>query len=220
MLKKSGLIAVGSLALSAASSFAISFNTSVGSQPSNVGTITLSQVNSTTVDVLFQFSASNYGFLNTGGQHTPFTFTLAGVETGVSASFLQPSGGTYGSQPYTFTLNLADSDNTPYGTFGIGIDILPDGGGNQGSGNAYYGTLEFNLIRTGGLLVTDFTTNSLGYYFGADLTDGQNTGAQGWKTPGGTPGTNDFKVPDAGSTVILLGAALTGLGMMSRRFKK
>ena len=220
MFKKSALIAVGSLALSAATSFAISFNTSVGSQPSNVGTITLSQVDNTTVDVLFQFSASNYGFLNTGGPHTPFAFTLAGVETGVSASFLQPSGGTYGSQPYTFTLNLANSDNNPYGTFGIGIDILPDGGGNQGSGNAYYGTLEFNLIRTGGLLVNDFTTNSLGYYFAADLTDGNKTGAQGWNTPGGTPGTNDFKVPDAGSTVILLGAALTGLGMMSRRFKK
>jgi len=76
------------------------FTTSTGVQPSNVGTITLTQVNSTTVDVLVDLidttlPAPQYGFINTGGPHTPFAFTLAGTESGVSANFIQPVGGVY-----------------------------------------------------------------------------------------------------------------------------
>jgi hypothetical protein len=40
-----------------------------------------------------------YGFVNTGGPHTPFAFTLAGIETGVGATFSQPAGGTYDFGP-------------------------------------------------------------------------------------------------------------------------
>ena len=35
-----------------------------------------------------------------------------------------------------------------------------------------------------------------------------------------TPGTGTGTVPDGGSTVLLLGAAVSGLGMVARRFKK
>jgi hypothetical protein len=64
------------------------FTTSDGVQPSNVGTITLTQFNATTVDVLVDLAdttlpLSRYGFINTGGPHTPF---LAGTEAGVSAT--------------------------------------------------------------------------------------------------------------------------------------
>src|SRR4051794_21336016 len=76
------------------------FSTSTGVQPSDVGIITLTQVSPTTVDVLVDLtdtSAPNpeYGFINTGGPHTPFTFTVAGPETGVSATFIQPTGGSF-----------------------------------------------------------------------------------------------------------------------------
>src|SRR6516162_330480 len=72
------------------------FSVSQGQQPSDVGTITLTQISSTTVDLLVDLSDTSlplprYGFVNTGGQHTPFAFTLAGSETGVSATFLQPA---------------------------------------------------------------------------------------------------------------------------------
>src|SRR6516165_10225531 len=76
------------------------FTTSEGVQPSNVGTITLTQVNGTTVDVLVDLIDTTlpppeYGFVNTGGPHTPLAFTLAGTKTGVSATFIDPPGGVY-----------------------------------------------------------------------------------------------------------------------------
>jgi hypothetical protein len=94
-------MAAGGLLLSAASALAgpiYTFTTSLGAQPSNVGTITLTQVNSTTVDVLVDLADTTlplprYGFINSDGAYTPFAFNLAGTEAGVSATFLQPAGG-------------------------------------------------------------------------------------------------------------------------------
>src|SRR5689334_4943421 len=116
---------VAGVLLLATSAFAgptYTFTTSEGSQPSNVGVITLTQVNATTVDVLVDLADTalplpQYGFLNTGGPHTPFAFTLAGSETGVSATFVQPLNGTYAFG--VFALSTTNGGDTPYGTFGI-----------------------------------------------------------------------------------------------------
>ena len=86
-------LVAGGVLLSAASAFAgptYTFTTSQGVQPPDVGTVTLTQVNSTTVDVLVDLADTTlplprYGFVNSGGPHTPFAFTLAGTESGVSA---------------------------------------------------------------------------------------------------------------------------------------
>lgn len=207
ILAKSLVIAVSSLALSAASSSAISFSTSVGVQPSNVGTVTLTQVDSTTVKVLVDLLNTTYGFINTGGPHTPFAFNISGSQTGLGTTFIQPSAGTYTFG--MFSLSTAGGDNTPYGSYGIAIN---DTAGN-GSGNAYYGDLEFNLTRTGGLSVGNFVANADGYYFSADLTDGRNTGAQAWKTPDAPT-----SVPDGGSTLALLGIACSGVVLLRRSF--
>src|SRR5215470_6328756 len=116
-------LTMAGLAMAAGPAFAgptRTFSVSEGTQPSNVGVITLTQVNATTVDVLVDLIDTalplpQYGFLNTGGPHTPFAFTLAGTEVGVSASFIQPLGGAYSFG--LFSLGLGGGSATPYGTF-------------------------------------------------------------------------------------------------------
>jgi hypothetical protein len=111
---------------------------------------------------------------------------------------------------------LGGGDATPFGNSGIAID---SSAGN-GSGNAYYGDLEFLLTRTSGLSTDDFITNSGNAYFAADLTDGaSNTGSQAWLIRAdpqcSTPpcGREVTDVPEPGS-LALLGGGLTGLGIV------
>lgn len=203
--RKAVLLAGASLLLGATPTFATTiFSVSTGIQPSNVGTITLTQKDSDTVNVFVDL-LDGYGFLNTGGPHTPFAFNLSGSETGVSADFITPSNGVYANG--TLSLSTANGDNTPFGTYLV--SILSSAG--NGSGNAYFGDLSFDLTRTGGLTEASFVANGDGYFFSADLTDGKNTGAQAWKDPG-TP-----SVPDGGTTALLLGVGLVGLSFIARR---
>jgi hypothetical protein len=222
--KHAAVTAVG-LFLSATAALAgpttYTFSVSEGTQPSNVGVITLSQVNSTTVDVLVDLADTSlplpeYGFINTGGPHTPFAFTLNGTESGISATFTQPAGGAYAFG--LFSLSTSNGGDTPYGTFGISIDSTA----GNGTSNAYFGDLEFQVTRTSGLSIDDFITNSAlspgeNVYFAADLTDGSsNTGSQAWLTRDDLNCTScgHTAVPEPG-TLTLLGGALIGLGFVA-----
>ena len=199
------------------------FSVSEGTQPANAGIITLTQNGANSVNVGVDLLAG-YGFINTGGPHTPFAFNLAGSGA-LSITFTTPLNGIYASG--VFSLNTGGGDDTPYGTFGVAIN---SNAGN-GSGNGYFGDLLFTLTRAGGLDTNDFVRNSDnapivgGSYFAADLSDGRNTGAQAWAvrtTPctvncgGPGPGPGPDPIPEP-ATLALFGAGLAGLGALRLR---
>jgi hypothetical protein len=192
------------------------FATSVGTQPANVGLITLTQNGANSVDVSVDL-LSGYGFVNTGGPHTPFAFNLAGSESGLSISFTTPSGGNFTAPNLTngvFSLNTAGGDNTPYGTYGVAIDKSLGNGSPKG----YFGDLLFTLTRTGGLSTDDFITNGSNYYFSADLSNGADTGAQAWalRTTPTILQDPPTEVPEP-FTMSLFAAGLAGVAGLRRR---
>lgn len=184
------------------------FAPSSGTQPSDVGVITITQLTGTSVDVLLDLKPG-YGIINSGGPHTPFAFNLSGSGA-LSIDFISPNGtpdGTYSKG--RFSLNTAGGSNGVFGSFGTAIDSTA----GNGSSDGYYGDLEFVLSRVGGLDTTDFISNGLAY-FSADLTDGTNTGSQGWNEGVDPPA----RVPEP-LTLSLFGAGLGGLTMLRRRKK-
>ena len=191
------------------------FNTSTGIQPSNVGVITLTQNGANAVDVNVDLISSTYGFLNTGGPHTPFAFNLAGAGA-LGITFTTPVAGAFAFG--TLSLNPAGGSNTPFGAFTVAID---SSAGN-GSGKAYYGDLLFTLTRVGGLSTDDFIANGAGAYFSADLTNGSNTGAQAWMTrsePSLKITSLDIAEVPEPLTLSLFGAGFAGIAAMRRREK-
>lgn len=217
ILPATALAFAASLALSTAALAGpvYTFNTSTGIQPSNVGVITLTQNGANAVDVNVDLISTTYGFLNTGGPHTPFAFNLAGSGA-LGISFTTPVAGAFAFG--TLSLNPAGGSNTPFGAFTVAID---DSAGN-GSGNAYYGDLLFTLTRVGGLSTDDFIANGAGAYFSADLTNGSNTGAQAWLTrsqPSLTVTALDVTEVPEPLTLSLFGAGVAGAAALRRRKK-
>ena len=187
------------------------FDISQGTQPSNVGIITLTQVDADSVTVSVDL-LPGYGFINTGGPHTPFAFNLSGSGA-LGIDFTTPLNGIYAAG--VFKLNTSGGDNTPYGTFGIAIDSTA----GEGSVNGYYGDLLFTLTRAGGLDTNDFVRNSDndpivgGSYFSADLSNGSKTGAQAWAIGIDPPPS---RVPEPGT----IGLFAAGVMMLfGRRFR-
>lgn len=182
------------------------FTTSEGSQPSNVGTITLTQDGADSVIIGLTLQPG-YGILNTGGPHTPFAFDVSsGVLSGLTATFVTPPPADPAAAS-NFTLDTSGGSNPSFGTFDVSVDYS----GGNGSSKAYYGDLQITLQNTTtGLDTADFIPNGNGVYFSADLTNGSNTGAQAWliELP--------RQVPEP-ATLGLLGAGLAAGAAMRRR---
>lgn len=190
----------------------------------NIGSITLTQIGAVSngqVEIFVDLLNPTYGFLNTGGQHTPLAFNVTGA-TALSASFTgpnaTPTGGmfTAGGTTYTFSLNTSGGAATPFGTYNTAIDINPV---DNGSSAAYFGDLRFILSGTG-LTINSFgptTVNGTSYYFAADITNGTNTGTVAWTA--GTPGGGTGSVVPEPSTYLLLASGMIGLAGVARRKK-
>jgi hypothetical protein len=195
------------------------FSTSTGTQPSDVGTITLTQVDSTHVQLFVDLKSTTYGFINTGGPHTPFAFSVSGTGALSISSFSLPVNGVYtapNGSNYTLSLSTAGGyGNTPYGNYGVAIE---SSGGN-GSNKGYFGDLLLVLYRQSGIDTNDFITNGpSGYYFSADLSDGSNTGAQAWTIREIVTGPTPVRAPEP-VTLSLMAAGLAGLAGIRRRHR-
>jgi hypothetical protein len=199
-------------------------STAAGAADTNIGTITLSQIDATTVQIALDL-ASGWGLINSGSK-TPFAFNLSdGFESGLTISaWLTPgplSGNpSVGDAPNgDFSLSTGGVDaanpdfpNSPFPDFRAGIEYS----GGNGSSNGWFGTggsggdLIFQLKRVGGLSTDNFIKSGE-YYFSADVSNGSNTGAQAW--------AKRETVPEP-MTLTLFGAGVAGAAYMRRRRNK
>lgn len=163
------------------------------------GVVDLSTVNVDTVQV--KVTLNNGNEFVTTGTHTGVAFDIQGAQT-VTLGTL-PTG--YVSAGTNTTVS-----EPGLGDFTDGIDCSKGNTttkkGCAGS-DPWSGTLEFDVSRSTGLTLSDFTTDNKGYSFAVDIISGTTgkTGLVGSTTP--VSGQNPLPEP---SYVLLLIAAATG----------
>jgi len=199
------------MALAPMANAAIVLNVSDGNGTGPFGTVTLTQVDSNTVNVLVALNASpQYQFVDTGS-HDTFGFNLLGSPavtfSNITAGFYAGTGFSNGfAGTFTYSLNCSSAAGKP-----------PDACANGASSPAP-GPLSFNVDRTvGNLSVSDFIANASGFTFAADVfgpspTGGNFTGlveSRGTQPPVPEPITSS-----------LVGTGLIGLFFLHRRTRR
>jgi hypothetical protein len=175
------LIVCSSIAKADQLQFTLSVSGCTGGCYVPAGTVTLTQ-DAAAVDVRVDLTqpASGFGtgFIDTGGNgksnsHTTFVFNIAG----------QPSI-TISNLSTGFAYPADTNGDSPFGTFGYGIDCITCG---NGASNPTPPPLLFTVgLTSGSLSINNFTGNANGYYFAADIFSAQtgNTGAVAAPGPG------------------------------------
>jgi PEP-CTERM motif len=189
---------------------ALNYNSSFGNSVVNtLGTVTLNQSDANDVSVLVQLSPT--AFVDTGA-HNAFAFNLDTTQSSVSSfgiTVTAPSNAVA-----VFTVNSAlDLPNVPYGIFDYSLDCTSSGNGANSCNGIK--TLTLNVYNANGINVSDFTANSLGYFFSADVIDNGLTGTIGANV-GIDPPSPRAAVPEP-ATIALFGLGLLGAGLARRR---
>ncbi|HSR06664.1 MAG TPA: hypothetical protein VLM42_05905 [Bryobacteraceae bacterium] len=145
-------------------------------------------------------------FANTGNgtNHPGFAFNLAGAAI-TSANIVNPSS--------TLSTFHVGDPGSAFGDFGYMFDIPGTGTSANDAG-----PLTFTIHRDTGISYTDFTTNTSGYYFAADICQASApgvacTGEAGINT---APTTG---VPEPVS-LSLVGGGLLALGLLRKRLPR
>jgi hypothetical protein len=181
------------------------------------GTVTLSVVDSDTVDVLVTLNPTPaIAFVDTGngppGDHPDFAWNLSGSLTGVSIAIIQSGGdGWTFYDVHSSPITMSNS----YGTyqFALYCNGIPACG--PGASNPNFGPLEFQVTRTGGITESSFVPNDAGSIFVADIINGVPNGNTGLvRTTGQDRGITAVPEP---ATLTLVGLGVFGLAKRARR---
>jgi hypothetical protein len=156
------------------------------------------------VDLNQPNSGFGTGFIDTGGHgnsnsHTTFVFNIAG----------QPSI-TISNLSTGFAYPADTNGDSPFGTFGYGIDCITCG---NGASNPTPPPLLFTVgLTSGSLSINNFTGNANGYYFAADIFSAQtgNTGAVAAPGPG-------VAVPEPSSLALLGFGLFAATGVIRKK---
>ncbi len=172
------------------------------------GTVTLTQQDANTVDVNVAL-LTGVQFVTTG-KHAAFAFNL-------DTSLLQKTS-TVDIVTNGFTYANSDFSQSGYGTFTN--EFFCTGCGKGSSAPKIFGPLEFSITNPSKISVEDFTSNSNGYYFSADLYPvfGKTSpvGSSAVTSSGGGTTGSPVGVPEP-SGLLILGAALAMLRSVRRR---
>jgi hypothetical protein len=174
-----------------------------GPQTGGFGTVTLTQ-NGANVDVVVSLINGNQ-FVKTGaGGFQYFLFDAAGI---TAANITNISGAPAGTTAFMGPIH---ADGTGDWAWAIGCATCPNGGAGK-----FTGPISFTVTGTTlAAMEVGHAVGSTTELFVADILSG-TTGMTGDVDVNSPP-----QVPDGGSTVMLLGAALGSLGMAMRFLRR